>query len=136
MIAIAKEEEGEEKMLKLMYTELGLKGEHVAESLEDWTVQRSIFTMRVGQVFHIEPGRASFLVSIDHPVFDVLVEQILLETATPIEICTVDEDCVEISLSGSWIATNDHEGIFITELRDRTESLISQVWETAQTAKI
>ena len=134
MIAIAKEGEG--KMLKLMYSKLGLKGERVAESLDDWTVQRSIFALSVGQVFHIEPGRASFLVSIDHPVFDVLVEQILSETETPIEICTVDEDCVEISLSGSWIAANDHEGMFIAELHDRTESLISQVWETAQTAKI
>lgn len=123
-------------MLKLMYSELGLKGEHITESLEDWTVQRSIFALSVGQVFHIEPGRASFLISIDHPAFDILVEQILSETETPIEICTVDEDCVEISLSGNWIATNDHEGMFITELRDRTESLISQVWETAQTAKI
>ena len=123
-------------MLKLMYSELGLKGEHIAGSLEDWTIQRSLFALSVGQVFHIEPGRASFLVSIDHPVFDILVEQILLETETPIEICAVDEDCVEISLSGNWIAVNDHEGIFITELRDRTESLISQVWETAQTAKI
>ena len=123
-------------MLKLMYSELGLKGEYVAGSLEDWTVQRSIFALSVGQVFHIEPGRASFLVSIDHPVFDVLVEQILSETETPIEVCTVDEDCVEISLSGSWIAANDHEGMFIAELCDRTESLISQVWETAQTAKI
>lgn len=123
-------------MLKLMYSELGLKGEHITESLEDWTVQRSIFALSVGQVFHIEPGRASFLISIDHPAFDILVEQILSETETPIEICTVDEDCVEISLSGSWIAANDHEGMFIAELRDRTESLISQVWETAQTAKI
>lgn len=123
-------------MLKLMYSELGLTGEHVAESIEDWIVQRSIFALRVGQVFHIELGRASFLISIDHPVFDILVGQILSETETPIEICTVDEDWVEISLSGRWIAANDHEGIFITELRDRTESLISQVWETAQTAKI
>jgi hypothetical protein len=123
-------------MLKLMYTELGLNGEQVAESLEEWTVQRSIFAMRVGQPFHIEPGRASFLVSIDHPVFDRLVEQILLETATPIEICTVDEEYVEISLEGSWIAANDHEGIFVTTLQTRTEHLISQVWETAQTAKI
>lgn len=123
-------------MLKLIYSELGLKGEQVSGSLEEWTVQRSVFALRVGQVFHIEPGRASFLISIDHPVFDILVEQILSETETPIEICTVDEDWVEISLSGRWIAANDHEGIFITELRDRTESLISQVWETAQTAKI
>lgn len=123
-------------MLKLIYSELGLKGEQVSGSLEEWTVQRSVFALRVRQVFHIEPGRASFLISIDHPVFDILVEQILSETETPIEICTVDEDCVEISLSGRWIAANDHEGIFITELRDRTESLISQVWETAQTAKI
>jgi hypothetical protein len=123
-------------MLKLMYTELGLKGEQVAESLEEWTVQRSVFAMRVGQPFHIEPGRASFLVSIDHPVFDRLVEQILLETATPIEICTVDEEYVEISLEGSWIAANDHEGLFVTTLQTRTEHLISQVWETAQTAKI
>jgi hypothetical protein len=123
-------------MLKLIYSELGLKGEHVAESLEDWMVQRSVFALRVGQPFNIEPGRAAFLVSIEHPVFDVLVEQLLLEKAMPIEICTVDQDYVEISLSGSWIATSDHEGLFITALGDRTEFLISQVWEMAQTAKI
>ncbi len=123
-------------MLKLMYTELGLKGEQVTGSLEEWIVQRSIFATRVGQPFSVEPGRAAFLVSIDHPIFDRLVEQILLETATPIEICTVDEAYVEISLEGSWIAANDHEGLFITTLQTRTEQLISQVWETAQTAKI
>ncbi len=123
-------------MLKLMYTEFGLKGEQVTESLEDWMVQRSIFALRIGQPLNIEPGRASFLVSIDHPVFDSLVEQILLETATPIDICSVDEEYVEISLDGSWIASNDHEGLFITSLQTRTEHLISRVWETAQTAKI
>ena len=136
MIAIVKEEEGEEKMLKLMYSELGLKGEHVVESVEEWMVQRSIFASRIGQPFKIEPGRAAFLVSIEHPVFDVLVEQLLLEKAMSIEICTVDEDCVEVSLSGRWIAANDHEGLFITTLADRTERLITQVWETVQTARI
>lgn len=123
-------------MLKLMYTESGLKGEQVTESLEDWMVQRSIFALRIGQPLNIEPGRASFLVSIDHPVFDSLVEQLLLETTMPIDICTVDEEYVEISLDGSWIASNDHEGLFITSLQTRTEHLISRVWETAQTAKI
>ena len=49
-------------MLKLIYSELGLKGEHVAESLEDWMVQRSVFALRVGQPFNIEQGRAAFLV--------------------------------------------------------------------------
>jgi hypothetical protein len=97
-------------MLKLIYTELGLKGEYVPESLEDWTIQRSIFALRVGQAFHIEPGRAAFLLSIDHPIFDVLVEQLLLDKTMPIEICSVDEDFVEISLPGNWIGVNDHEG--------------------------
>jgi hypothetical protein len=123
-------------MLKLMYTELGLKGEQVAESLEEWIVQRSIFAMRVGQPFTIEPGRAAFLVSIDHPVFDSLVEQLLLETVIPIDICTVDEEYVEISLDGSWIASNDHEGLFITALPTHTEHLITQVWEMSQAVKI
>ncbi len=119
-----------------MYTELGVKGEQVTEKLEEWLVQRSIFAMRIGQPLHLEPGRASFLVSIEHPVFDPLVEQILLETTMPIDICTVDEEYVEISLDGSWIASNDHEGLFVTKLETRTEYLISQVWETAQTVKI
>lgn len=123
-------------MLKLMYTESGLKGEYIADSVENWILQRSIFALRVGQPFHLEPGRASFLVAIDHPIFDLLVEQLLLEQLNPVEICSVDEHWVEISFSGNWIASNDHEGLFITVFQDRTERLISRVWATAETAKI
>jgi hypothetical protein len=119
-------------MLKLSYTESGLHLERVSVSLEQLIQQRVILALGCQKSLYIEPGRAAFLLPTN------LLELSQLESALWREQCltvtVVDEELVEVSLEGTWIAATAaaQEGIFFTVLSERTEFLIDKLWQATQ----
>lgn len=130
-------------MLKLTYTEVGLHMEHIAALLETFVAQRVILALRTGQTLHIEPGKASFLVPADAPGLSHLEITLRLKHSQDITITHVDEEFVEMSLHGIWVAhsAEAHEGMFITTLcdfhsetlRERAEFFVHKLWQSTQT---
>jgi hypothetical protein len=49
-------------------------------------------------------------------------------------LIAVDEEFVEVGLSGSWIAEDKdaHEGMFLAVMSDRTELLIYKLWQMSE----
>jgi hypothetical protein len=120
-------------MLKLTYTETGLRLERLIVPLETWVAQRVAMTLCAGQRLFLEPSQASFLL----PARDVRLPHLAELSAiykTAIAIVPVDEDCVEVSLKGSWIAESSdaHEGLFITTFSDAVEGCIYRLWHSTQ----
>lgn len=118
-------------MLKLTYTDVGLYLERLTVSLETLVAQRVILAMRLGQTLHVEPGKAAFLLPMDTPGLERLEEMIRLERAQDVVIIAVDDECVEVSIKGNWIAQDVavHEGTFLAILGDRTELFVYKLWQ-------
>jgi hypothetical protein len=121
-------------MLKLNYTEVGLYMEQVMTSPEVAIAQRVVLAMRLGQSLHVEPGHASFLLPADVPELGQLELSLRQERRARVTVIPVDDEFVELSLSGSWIADSKeaHEGMFLTMLSDQTEFLIHKLWQMSE----
>jgi hypothetical protein len=120
-------------MLKLTYTETGLRLERLSVPLETWVAQRIAMTLCTGQRLFLEPSQASFLL----PARDARLSRLAELSAiykSAIAIVPVDEDCVEVSLKGSWIAESSdaHEGLFITTFSDAVEANLYRLWHSSQ----
>ena len=129
-------------MLKLTYTEVGLNLERIQtpvdnlaiDRVEDIIAQRVILAVRTGQPICVQPGRASFLI----PAKDVSLKEfkstVQGETIRSIDLTSVDHDSYEISLRGTWVASNSDafEGMFVTSLSDRIEHYIDRLWKVTQ----
>lgn len=118
-------------MLKLTYTDVGLYLERLNLALETLVAQRVILAMRLGQTLVIEPGKAAFLLPMNTPGLERLEALIRLERVQDVVIIAVDDDCVEISIKGNWIAQDvaAHEGTFLAVLGDRTELFVYKLWQ-------
>lgn len=121
-------------MLKLTYTEFGLHLERVSTSLETLVCQRLVLALRLGESLHVEPSRAAFLLSIAAPGFDQLVTLVRSQRNLVLSIAPVDEEFVEVSVQGNWIASSAeaHEGMFVTVLSDRAEFFVEKLWQETQ----
>jgi hypothetical protein len=121
-------------MLKLTYTESGLRLERLSCSLEDWISQRVTLTLRAGQKLYVEPSCASFLLSADHSGLSRLEKIIEQEQNEAICLEIVDDSFVEVSLKGSWLSErNDaHEGLFIATFTSAVELCIYKLWQVTQ----
>lgn len=122
-------------MLKLTYTETGLRLERLSVPLETWVAQRVAMTLCAGQRLFLEPSRASFLL----PAKDARLPRLAklsIADKTSITIVPVDEDCVEVSLQGSWMAESSdaHEGLFIATFSDAVEAHLYRLWHSTQAA--
>jgi hypothetical protein len=124
----------EQRMLKLTYTEFGLHLERVTGSLELLVAQRVVLAMRMGQPLHVEPSRAAFLLAVNVPGFAELEKMARSEQVTSLSIEPVDDEFVEVSVQGSWIATSveAHSGMFVTMLGERTEFFVYKLWQATQ----
>lgn len=122
-------------MLKLTYTELGLHLERLAGALEDVVVMRVILALRTGQPLQVEPGRASFLLPVDLSELVHLEIALWQECNGSITIIPVDDEFVEVSLSGSWVAESreGHEGMFLTVMSDQAELFVYKLWQMSET---
>lgn len=126
-------------MLKLNYTEVGLYMEQTMTNPELLIAQRVLLAMRLGQTLHVEPGHASFLLPANIPELELLEMALQGECSSTITLIPVDEEFVEVSLSGSWIAESKeaHEGMFLASISDyrggtasyRIEFLLYKLWQ-------
>ncbi|MBM0745759.1 hypothetical protein JOY44_30735 (plasmid) [Phormidium sp. CLA17] len=99
-------------MLKLNYTDVGLYMERTMTNPELLIAQRVLLAMRLGRSLHIESGRASFLLPVDIPELEGLEMALQREYGSVVTLIAVDEEFVEVGISGSWIAEDKdaHEG--------------------------
>ena len=120
-------------MLKLTYTETGLRLERLSVPLETWVAQRVAMTLCAGQRLFLEPSRASFFLPTQNAQIPRLEELSAVYRAS-ISIAQVDEGWVEVSLKGSWIAESSdaHEGLFITAFSDAVEANLYRLWHSSQ----
>ena len=129
-------------MLKLNYTDVGLYMERTMTNPELLIAQRVLLAVRLGKTLYIEPGRASFLLPADSPDLKVLEMALKQDYGSVVTLIAVDEEFVEVGLSGSWIAEDKdaHEGMFLAvmsdslseTLRERTEFLIYKLWQMSE----
>ncbi|MEP0874091.1 hypothetical protein NDA01_30785 [Trichocoleus desertorum AS-A10] len=121
-------------MLKLNYTESGLYMERVVISPELAIAQRVVLAMRLEQCLQVEPGHASFLLPTDVPDLKHLETMLGQECRGRVTVVPVDDEFVEVSLSGSWIAESKeaHEGMFLTVLGNRVELFIYKLWQMSE----
>ena len=121
-------------MLKLTYTDDGLHMERVATALEAIVAQRVTLALRFSQKLHIEPGQASFLLPSDAPGLVNLEMALRLEPFQSTTIAPVDDEFVEVSVRGSWIAegAEAQEGMFVTAFSDRAEFFVYKLWQETQ----
>jgi hypothetical protein len=121
-------------MLKLNYTDVGLFMERTMTNPELLIAQRVLLVMRLGRSLHVEPGRASFLLPADLPELEGLEAALQRECSPSATVLPVDNDFVEVNLSGSWVAESKeaHEGMFLTMMSDRTEFLIYKLWQMSE----
>jgi hypothetical protein len=129
-------------MLKLNYTNVVLFMERTMTNPKLLIAQRVLLAMRLGQMLHIEPGRASFLLPADIPELKVLEMALHQKHGLVVTLIAVDEGFVEVGLNGSWIAEDKdaHEGMFLAvmsdslseTLRERIEFLIYKLWQMSK----
>ena len=121
-------------MLKLNYTEIGLYMEQTITNPELLIAQRVLLAMRLGRSLHVQPGCASFLLPADIPELEVLEMALQRECSSPVTLIPVDEEFVEVGLSGSWIAESKeaHEGMFLAVMSDQIERFIYKLWQMSE----
>lgn len=121
-------------MLKLNYTETGLHMERVNTSPEELVQKRVILALRAGQSLYVEPGKAAFLLPANIPGLTHLELALRMEQNQNTIVTPVDDEFVEVSLEGTWIApcTDAHEGTFVTAISDRTEFFVYKLWQATQ----
>lgn len=121
-------------MLKLTYTETALQLEYLAGSPEDLVTRRVKLAMRVGASLFVEPSQAAFLLPADLPGLEELTDGALQDDGDAIEIYAADEDYVEVSLNGTWIAEDAEvsEGIFVAALSPLCEVLLFRLWQATE----
>jgi hypothetical protein len=121
-------------MLKLNYTDVGLFMEQTMTNPELLIAQRVLLAMGLGQTLHVEPGRASFLLPADIPELRVLAMALHQEYGSAVTLIAVDEEFVEVGLSGSWIAEDKdaHEGMFLAMMSDQLEQFIYKLWQMSE----
>jgi hypothetical protein len=117
-------------MLKLIYTETDLQMELLTADLEDWVDQRLLFFNTTGEMIFLSSERASFLLP------EIICETNLLnfylhhQGVKNVTVDRCDLGHVEIGLSGYWLSTDpdSDQGIFVTQLADRVEFYLWQLW--------
>jgi hypothetical protein len=131
-------------MLKLNYTDVGLYMEWTMTNPELLIAQRVLLAMRLGQPLHVEPSHVSFLLPADLPELEGLEAALQRECNPSATVLPVDDDFVEVNLSGSWVAESKeaHEGMFLTVMSvypeggtasHQMERFIYKLWQMSET---
>lgn len=121
-------------MLKLTYTDVGLHTERVFLDPEVLIAQRAVLALRLGHSLHLEPGKAAFLLPASGSAWNQLSAIARRESHLGLTITPVDDNYVEISLYGSWLAQspNAHEGTFLAVLSTAAEYWVHKLWQETQ----
>jgi hypothetical protein len=136
--AIRFHQTSEAPMLKLIYTETSLHLELLTSDLEEWIEQRLLFGTSIGQKTFASAQKATFL--LPSSICEATALNLLLyrEGAQSVGVDLCDLDRVEIELTGYWLArdVDSVEGIFASQLPDRVESYLWQLWNSANNHSI
>ncbi len=121
-------------MLKLIYTEIDVHLEQFAANLEKWVQDRVIFSLRTGDQITVEKSSAAFLLPVDSPELDILIDLVNQEKSDVVEIGVGDQEFMEVSLLGYWLTDDpdSSEGVFVSELSSELESYLFQFWNEAR----
>ena len=115
-------------MIKITYLENEIRLEHLIKSTEVWKSDRILLNLRAGISIYAESGVGSLV----FPVNPFFIEDLnKLAQTDRIDVSPCDEEYVEVSLTGTWIAENQdsEEGIFICDLSCDRERLLYQLWQ-------
>jgi hypothetical protein len=123
----------EELMLKFIYTESGLYLELLDADLGEWIDRRLKFG-RGYEHLAVKAERASFLLPDRLSEIFMLDFYLRCDRVKTVTIESCDRNYVEIGLNGYWLsaAADIAEGIFVTQLPDRIESYLYQLYSTAK----
>lgn len=118
-------------MLKITYLEDQIYLEYLEESIETWKANRILVSLRAGMSIYVESSTACLVVPIDTPYLAALAQ---LEAKELIEITPCDDEHLEVTLSGTWVTSNENseEGIFVCDLSHSIEYAIYQMWQESQ----
>jgi hypothetical protein len=120
-------------MLKLIYTETALHFELLTADLEDWVERRLVFATSTGDTMFVNSEKASFI--LPETICEATAVNFYLhhQGVKTVTVNRCDLDRVEIGLKGYWLSTdpNDAEGVFVTQLPDRVELYLWQLWSSA-----
>jgi hypothetical protein len=120
-------------MLKLIYTETALHFELLTAEVEEWVEQRLVFATSTGETVFVSSEKASFL--LPEPICEATAANFYLhhQGVKTVTVNQCDLDRVEIGLTGYWLSTDldSAEGVFVTQLPDRVELYLWQLWCSA-----
>ncbi|MGL6345252.1 MAG: alr0857 family protein [Waterburya sp.] len=118
-------------MLKITYLKEGIYLESLDESLETWKANRILVSLQAGMSIYVELGTACLILPSKMLYMKDLA---ILEAQELLEITPCDEEYMEISLSGTWIAKDEHseEGIFVCAFDGSSEQLLYKSWQKSQ----
>ncbi|MEO0014070.1 MAG: hypothetical protein RLZZ535_2459 [Cyanobacteriota bacterium] len=117
-------------MLKITYLEDGINLEYLEEAVEVWKADRILVNVRAGVCIYVESSIANIVLSINSGIHSL----VKLAENQPIELIPCDEDYLEVSLIGTWLAEtkNSEEGVFVCELNHEIEYSLYRLWQASQ----
>lgn len=123
-------------MLKLIYTDAALHLELLTADVEDWVEQRLLFANSTQEQIFVSSEKATFLVPEFICEAGAVNRYLHHQGVQTVTASRCDLDQVEIGLTGYWLSNDvdnaDYaEGIFVTQLPDRIESYLWQIWSSA-----
>lgn len=120
-------------MLKITYLEDGIYLEYLSESLKTWTDRRILVSLRAAANIYVKATTACLTLPADTPYFSDLQA---LRAREIIQVTACDEEYVEVSFQGTWIATHQdsEEGLFVCDLSNSNEFFIYKLWQESQIA--
>lgn len=118
-------------MLKITYLENEIYLEYLQKSVEAWKADRILVNLRAAASIYIESSIASLILPIN---FSELKNLGKLAKIEPIDLIFCDDEYVEVSLSGTWVAQSQtsETGIFVCELSPESECFLYQLWQESQ----
>ncbi|MEL6439448.1 MAG: alr0857 family protein [Cyanobacteria bacterium J06621_8] len=119
-------------MLKITYLENDICLEHLSKSIKVWKSEISQLNARMTVEVFTESSTASLVFSANLPQLRQLTN--IAKKQQILEIMPCEQEYIEVSLSGTWIAeTEDSEiGIFVCEMSSSCEFLLAQLWQDSK----
>lgn len=120
-------------MLKLIYTETSLHLELLTCDLHEWIAHRISFATSIGETMFVTAEKASFLLPVLICEATAINFYLYREGVKDVTVNRCDVDLIEIGLTGYWLCSQVDrvEGIFISQLTDRVETYLWQLWCSA-----
>jgi hypothetical protein len=118
-------------VLKITYLKEGIFLESIQESLEDWKAKRILVSLQAGMNIYVESSIACLIMPSKILYMKDLAN---LKAQELVEITPCDEEYIEISLPGTWIAKdeNSEEGVFVCAFNFSSEQLLYKSWQESQ----